>query len=79
MEEAMVEAVVEMMMMEVEIILENPIVHGTDIHRRCNLIKQWKEWTLAVQAQVAGWNWNERFRPYWVSVLDKATAAYSHY
>eukprot|EP00971_Amphidinium_carterae_P179185 3554361-Amphidinium_carterae.1 len=42
-----------------------------------NLIKQWKEWTLAVQAQVAGWN--ERFPQYWVSVLNKATAAYSHY
>eukprot|EP00971_Amphidinium_carterae_P305460 6070093-Amphidinium_carterae.1 len=42
-----------------------------------DLRKQWKEWTLAVQAQVA--SWNERFPPYWISVLDKANAAYSQY
>eukprot|EP00971_Amphidinium_carterae_P111499 2208052-Amphidinium_carterae.1 len=42
-----------------------------------NLIKQWKEWTLAVQAQVA--SWDEGFPPYWIKVLDMATAAYSKY
>eukprot|EP00971_Amphidinium_carterae_P253676 5036058-Amphidinium_carterae.2 len=42
-----------------------------------NLIKTFKEWTLTVQATVGGCN--ERFPDYWISVLDKATAAYSRF